>query len=203
MKPKDKMCIFLVRHGETAWNVKRKIQGSSDIPINKKGVKQAVVLAKKFKGVGLTHIYSSPLLRAKQTAMIIGKSHKLKIRTVKDLRERSLGVLEGLSTKDIDKKYPNFVHEWQTQKIDWSFKGSETIRELMDRAMRAFKKIVYKHKLGDRVLIVSHGGPLRSVIHLLHGGKPLDFWHTRNLDNAEIVEVHWDGKKAKIVSAYR
>ncbi len=202
MIPKDKLCIFLVRHCETDWNVKGRIQGSSDIPLNRKGLWQARALAKKFRQISLTHIYSSHMKRARQTAMFIAKTHKLKVKLDPVFRERSMGLLEGLTKTGLLKKYPHFSDEWKRDKIDWSCKGSETIRHMLKRAMAAFKKIIRKHKPGDRVLIVSHGGPLKGLIHLLHGGKPLDYWHGKNLDNAQIVELHVDGKKAKVVSSY-
>ncbi len=202
MRPKDKLCIFLVRHAETDWNVQKRIQGSSNVPLNKKGIKQARTLARKFKEITLTHIYSSPLKRALQTALPLAKSHKLKVHLESSFRERSMGMLEGLANADLLKKYPHFPQEWARDKIDWSGGRNETIRQMLKRVMASFRKILKNHKPGDRILIVSHGGPLRGLIHLLHGGKSLDYFHTKALDNAQIAEVHYDGKNAEIVKVY-
>jgi len=203
MRPKDKLCIFLVRHGQTDYNVEGRIQGDLPVPLNVYGVKQANELAKKFKTMSITQVYASPLRRAKQTARIIAKPHKLKVKFERGISERFLGVLKGTTREERMKKYPHFIHERIRNTIDWKPPKGETIRHLIARAMESFKKIVRRHKLGDRIVIVSHGGTLRAIVHMLHNGKPTEYWHTSALDNAEIVEVHWDGKKAKIVSSYK
>lgn len=203
MRPKDKLCIFLVRHGQTDYNVEGRIQGDLPVPINKQGIKQAKNLAKKFKEIAITHIYSSPLLRARQTAEIISKSHKLKIKFENGFKERGMGVLKNTTHEERMRKYPHFMKEREKKLIDSSAPRGETIRHLIIRAMKAFYKVIKRHKLGDRLIVVSHGGTIRAIVHMLHNGKPIEFWHTSTLDNAGIVEVHWDGKKAKIVSAYK
>jgi broad specificity phosphatase PhoE len=200
MRPKDKLCIFLVRHGQTDWNVQRRIQGSKGVPLNKQGVKQAKELAKKFKRLAITCIHSSPVQRARQTAEIIAKPHNLRVKYEKDFRERGFGVIEGYTWEDFRKRYPHLPQ--QEVGIDWRAPKGESLRQTMRRVLTAFKKVTRKHPLGDRVLIVSHGSALRCLIHQLHGGKPEDFWDSKSLDNAEIVEVHWDGKKFNIVSSY-
>ena len=201
MKPKDVLCVFLVRHGQTDWNVEGRIQGSKGIPLNKKGIKQAKELAKKFRQLTLTHIYSSPVQRAKQTALAISRSHNLRVTYEKDFRERGFGIVEGFTFEEFRKKYPHLPPK--EVGIDWRASKGESLRQTMRRVLAAFKKTIRGHSPGDRVLIVSHGSALRCLIHQIHGGKPEDFWDSKSLDNAQIVEVHWDGKKAKIVSSYR
>jgi len=201
MKAKNIICIFLVRHGQTDWNVKGRIQGSLGVPLNKKGIAQAKELAKKFKKMEITHVYSSHIRRAKQTAGIIAKPNKLNVRHNKDLRERSYGVLEGYMIEDFRKKHPSI--NLREVGIDWKAPRGESIRQTMDRVLNAFKKIVGKHKLGDRVVIVSHGSSLLGLVHRLKGRAPERVWSSKPLENAEIIEVHMHAKKAKVIKSHK
>ena len=87
--------IYLVRHGETEWNVKKLIQGQKDIPLNKKGEDQAMALGKKLKKIKFDAIYSSDLRRAAETAIIIAGKRRLMIIKSKALRERYFGKFQG------------------------------------------------------------------------------------------------------------
>lgn len=89
--------LYIVRHGETEWNVKKIIQGHADIPLNKKGETQAKELAKKLRHIKFDAIFSSDLIRAKKTAEIISLEKKLTIQTTKELRERYFGKYQGQS----------------------------------------------------------------------------------------------------------
>ncbi|MDO8555863.1 MAG: histidine phosphatase family protein, partial [Nanoarchaeota archaeon] len=156
---------------------------------------------KKFQKICLNKIYASHLRRAKQTAMIIARPHKLKVYCEENLRERSYGVMEGMTREEFKQKFPQLPpHEVG---VDWKPKGGESMRQVTARIVKAFKKIVRQHKPGERILIVSHGGALRCLLHSLHGGKLEEVWERKPIDNGEITEVHWDGKKAKIISSYK
>jgi broad specificity phosphatase PhoE len=195
---KDYVCIYLVRHGQTDYNVERRLQGWRDVPLNEKGFEQANRAAEELKDLSINAVYSSPILRAMQTAKCIAEPHKLEVVTDKGLGERNEGTFTGLTMKEIEEKHGDF---WEMRKegIDWRFPEGESMRETIDRALAAFEKIAKRHKPGERAVIVSHGAPLRGIVHLLHGGEPENVRHTSSLDNAEIVEVHWGKEKPKIV----
>ena len=89
--------LYIVRHGETEWNVKKIIQGNEDIPLNKKGESQAKELAKKLRHIKFDVIFSSDLIRAKRTAEIINIEKKLIVQTTKALKERYFGKYQGKS----------------------------------------------------------------------------------------------------------
>src|SRR5574340_48950 len=89
--------LYIVRHGQTEWNVKKLMQGHTDIPLNKEGETQAREMAKKLRRIHFAAAYSSDLLRAKQTAELITLEKKIVVKTTKALRERFYGRLEGKS----------------------------------------------------------------------------------------------------------
>ena len=97
------MRIFMARHGETDWNVERRIQGSTDIPLNENGIRQAHSLAGYLerqvvgKGGTITHIFTSPLERAKETAEIVGARLRVPVEAVSGLEEMNFGICEGKS----------------------------------------------------------------------------------------------------------
>src|SRR5258706_4066259 len=90
--------LYIVRHGESEWNIKHLIQGQKDIVLSKNGKLQAQILAGELKKISFEFIFSSDLLRAKRTAEIVALEHKLAVQTAKVLRERSFGKLEGQPT---------------------------------------------------------------------------------------------------------
>lgn len=183
--------IYLVRHGQTKWSLLERAQGHRRVPLNKTGRKQAKSVAKRFKNKRIDVIYSSPLLRTKQTAQIIAQGRPVIFE--KDLRECYHAKLEGLTYRQIRKKFPSLVDP--KKRIDWRPPGKgETIRELQKRSVNIFKKLLQNNR-GKQIMIVTHGGVARSMIHWLHGGKLEDIFHTSVLDNAEIMRIVYDGKK--------
>ena len=91
------MNIYVVRHGQTEWNVLKKMQGSADIPLNEKGIEQAKQTKYNLEDVDIDFIFCSPLMRAKQTAEVINEDRNLNITFDERLRERNYGEFEGTS----------------------------------------------------------------------------------------------------------
>ena|SRR3989344_3381010 len=193
--------IYLIRHGQTNWNLSKKFQGQRKVPINKTGQAQAETLAEKLAGISFNSVYSSGVRRAIQTARIIAPKHKIMVD--KDLRELDRPAHEGLVPEQIKALIPGMEEQWARDGIDWrSPLGGETLREYQTRSINSFKRIV-KDNLGKCVLIVTHGGPLKSIVHWIHGGKPDDFLHVRNPENAECVVIVHSRKKMRITKAFK
>ena len=116
---KDHTTILLIRHGETAWNAVRRLQGHIDIPLNAEGERQAAALARALAGEKLDAIVSSDLQRAMQTARAVAAQHNgLALRTDPQLRERAYGVFEGMLYNDIQDEYPADFALWQGRDVD-------------------------------------------------------------------------------------
>ena len=147
--------ILLARHGETDWNLARRVQGHSDRPLNETGREQATELAARLARERLTAIYSSDLVRAHETARIVAARLGLGVTVEPDLRERDFGTWEGLTDDEIRSRFPEAgAGEWG---------DAETREEMAHRVLGAFRRIAARHD-GERVLIVAHGGPLRALL---------------------------------------
>ena len=144
--------LLLARHGETDWNRKLRIQGSSDIGLNELGRRQAQFLAQELTDVDLDAIYSSDLRRAQATAAAVAATHGLDVRLDPRLRERSFGSWEGLTREDISTFPAGSRHD------------GESDDEVRQRVLAAVEEIASNHP-GEQVLIVSHGGALNTLWH--------------------------------------
>jgi len=170
--------ILLVRHGETDWNAERRVQGHSDTPLNETGRAQAAALADALEEKEIDAVYSSDLLRAHETARVVAERRGLEVTAIRDLRERNFGTWEGLSDDQILERFP------EAAKGTWGDDESKT--EMARRVYDALQRIAEAHPRG-RVVVVSHGGPLRAV--LVHCGVDGDEW----IGNCHVVRLEAGG----------
>lgn len=148
--------MWLVRHGQTDWNLAGIYQGQSDIPLNKTGIKQASELALKLKGTHFDAIYASDLKRARQTAEIIARQVGAPIFTDPRLREIRQGVWEGMTIEEVRQKYaPDFNRDPEFINLPRA-EGAESLAEVITRMVEAANEIHDRHN-GSRVLLASHG----------------------------------------------
>jgi len=147
--------ILLVRHGETDWNLNRRVQGHSDTPLNDTGRAQARALGEEIAGEEIDAVYSSDLMRAHETARLVAEPRGLDVTAIRDLRERHFGTWEGLTDEEIFARFP------EARQGPWG--DAETAEEMADRVLGALHRIAETHPQ-RRVLVVSHGGPLRAVL---------------------------------------
>ena len=142
------MKIFYIRHGQTDWNVKKIVQGTTDIPLNKTGIMQAKEAQKKVMDKNINLILSSPLSRAKETAEIINEVLGVELILDERLRERNYGTLEGKSHLDI-----NDGEVWCSEHPE----TLENLNQVFERISGFLDDI--KIRYADRtILVVSHGG---------------------------------------------
>jgi len=156
------MKIFLVRHGQTAWNVAGRWQGSTDIPLDEIGQQQAQRLAEKMATYKLNAIYSSPLQRAAATAQGVADKFSLPIIFRRDLEEIRLGEWEGHTVQEIIAKHPCHYDKWENHPQEKFDPNIETHYELQQRAWKAFDEIC-QIETGN-TLIVTHGAWINRLI---------------------------------------
>src|ERR1700741_5197597 len=149
--------VILVRHGETEWNIARIRQGHLDSRLTEKGIAQAQALAHRLAREKLTALYSSDLGRAVQTAMAIADLTGHEIVTDVRLRERHLGIFQGLNGDEIVAKYPEERRQFRTLGPDYVIPGGESMRQQVSRNVAYLNELAAKHH-GEQVVVVTHGG---------------------------------------------
>jgi probable phosphoglycerate mutase len=149
--------VILVRHGETEWNIARIRQGHLDSRLTEKGIAQAKALAQRLAREKFTALYSSDLGRAVQTAMAIADLTGHEIVTDARLRERHLGIFQGLNGDEITAKYPEERRQFRTMGPDYVIPGGESMRQQVERNVAYLNELAAKHH-GEQVVVVTHGG---------------------------------------------
>ena len=183
--------LILVRHGETEWNQKRKMQGQTDIPLSGNGISQAEKVAERLKNEKIDAIYSSPLQRAYQTASAIAEEHNLGVIKEKNLQEIGYGIFEG---KCIDKlKTTDLWKEREKDKYNFKPPKGESYREATERAVNAVEKII-KDNHGKTILISSHSALIKSILIGLLNLDTVSGSHMR-LHNTSITEIKFEKDK--------
>ena len=158
------MKIYIIRHGETNWNIESRWQGQKDIPLNKTGEIQAKLLGKRLKNVDINKIYSSPLSRAYKTAEIIASNVGIEIITREGLAELNFGKWEGLTTYSIKKDYKELFEKWDKDP-DADLKnevGIESRAALRNRAILEFEQLCQLES--QDFAIITHGAWIRTFI---------------------------------------
>lgn len=170
--------VWFMRHGETNWNVQRRIQGWSDIPLNSHGRRQAELVARHLQGIPFEALYSSDLQRAMSTAQAVSRWVNLEATPESLLRERGFGEGEGLLQHEARQRFPN------------GYRGRESDTQIHARARAMLTQLANKHE--RRVLCISHGGFIRTVLDTI-GLKEVP-----PLQNTSISCVTYDSGKWSI-----
>ncbi|AOJ75094.1 phosphoglycerate mutase [Burkholderia ubonensis] len=194
--------ILFIRHGETAWNRIKRIQGHIDIPLADSGLAQAQRLAVRLAretrdGARVDAIYSSDLMRAQQTAQPAADALGLPLVLRAGLRERAYGIFQGHDSTEIEARFPDAYAAWQTRDPGFEPEGGESQRAFYHRVLHALEPIVAAHP-GGRIACVAHGGVLDCVYRFANG---LDLAAPRNyqLLNTSINVVDYVDGRANVV----
>jgi probable phosphoglycerate mutase len=193
--------ILLIRHGETAWNAIRRLQGHLDVPLNDEGERQAAALGRALLGEPLDAVYASDLQRALQTAKAIAAPRAMPVQTEPGLRERCFGGFEGLLYADIGARYPEAYASWKARELDAVLpegeRDGETLRAFFERAIGAITGIAARSR-HRKIALVTHGGVLECAYRAAQGlgpDRPRDF----DILNASINRFAWDGAKLRLL----
>jgi len=155
--------ILLTRHGETEWNLAHRMQGHLDSPLTPNGILQAKSLAKRLINYQFSAIYSSDLERAYRTSQYITalKNQQI-ILTDTRLRERNLGIFQGLYKQELNVKFPEEFRCYLTNDPVYVIPEGESRKQFFDRCVLCFKALAQKHP-GETIVVVSHGGVLANM----------------------------------------
>ena len=183
--------LWLVRHGQTDWNLTGRWQGqAAEAPgLNDTGRAQVLTICEQLKGRRLSAIYSSDLLRAHQTAALIAESLGLPVTLEPRLREINLGSWEGMPSEEIEEKYSLELAERARNPVQARAPNGESPREVAERVLVAINEIASKHR-DESILIVSHAVSL-AVIICRFEGFPMEDVYQHIPDNAHAYRVQW------------
>jgi len=162
--------IYLIRHGEIDRPVPRMFIGHTDLPLNDKGIRQAGMLHEQLQHIPFTHVFSSPLQRAVQTATLVSGKAADSVQLTKELQEIDLGHWEGLTVDAVRRRFPG---EYEHRGRDLEFfrpQGGESFKDLSARCYPAFVSLVQQYP--GPLLVVAHAGVNRVLLSCLQK-KPL------------------------------
>lgn len=174
--------LHIFRHGQTVWNVEKRVQGYKESPLTALGREQAADARRKLAGLTLDAVYSSTQGRAIDTARILTADLGLPHHQDEGLKEINLGVWEGLRRPELEAQHAeDYARYWKTPSLH-QVEGGETLQNLIERSISSFKRIAKAHQ-GKSVVIVTHGMLIRTAMNAIRQ-QPVDaIWSLPNVDN--------------------
>jgi broad specificity phosphatase PhoE len=191
------MRLFLVRHGETAWNKDEVFRGRVDVELNEHGLEQGRLTAGALSRLELAAVYSSPLSRAHETARLIAEPHGLPVINEPALTDIDYGSWQGLSHQQVKEQYPEAYRLWVTAPHQVRFEGGEGLDDVGARALQALKQISGRHP-GQNVVAVSHRVVNKVLLLSLLGLDNSHFWSIRQ-DTCAINVIEEDDQHGYII----
>lgn len=188
--------ICVARHGETDWNVSGILQGWLDVPLNDRGRRQAYELVAGFNGSGFSKVYSSPLIRSRETAEIIARSLRLEPPSFHDgLKERNFGAIQGIPKAELAELNPVLLQQILKRNPATFFEQGESMDEFADRVLDAIAGIAQPNS-GKRILAITHGWTM-DVITRHIAGLPRSAMLSMKRKNGECVWLDVRGKSIR------
>jgi len=167
--------IYLVRHGQTAWNKEEIFRGRTDVPLDETGLRQAELAGEYFKGLEIHGIYASPLARAWETAQKIAQFHNLKVQPSDGIIDMSFGKWEGHPHQEIQKTDREIYRQWKEEPHKVRLPGGESLEDVRIRGMAALEEAIRLH-FGKTLIFVSHRVVNKVLICGILGIDNSHFW---------------------------
>lgn len=194
------MKIYLIRHGQTDWNKIKRLQGSVDISLNEDGRELARLTAKGLADVNFDVIYTSPLDRAKETALIIKGSRDIPVIEDNRIKEMCFGKYEGCLAKEDPKIWILFEHPEQYIAPE----DGESLEELCDRCGSFLRDIISDNRLQDKTILIStHGAALNALLKAVKKVPMSDFWGNGVQKNCAVTIIEAEKGSTRIVEEAR
>jgi broad specificity phosphatase PhoE len=179
--------LILVRHGETTWNDQARYQGQEDVPLSARGRVESECLADRLVCERIAAIYSSDLIRAKETAETIAIRLSTTVMLEPRLREARLGEWQGLTYEEVRRLHFNQADPLPCYAVEQPPSDGESLRQLQTRVMAAVQEIAARHS-DESVLLVTHGACLRALICGWLGIELSAYWKLR-FDSGSVSEA--------------
>jgi broad specificity phosphatase PhoE len=167
--------LYLVRHGQTAWNLGKVFRGRVDIPLDETGKKEVHLAGEALKDETIHAIYSSPLSRSLETAENIAKFQNIKVTPFEPIIDISYGEWEGKPLVEVEDQFPDLYELWLKAPNKVQFPGGESLDEVRSRTMEAVENLVAKHE-NENIALVAHRAPNKVICCALLGIDNSNFW---------------------------
>jgi probable phosphoglycerate mutase len=194
----DMTSIYLVRHGQTAWNKEEIFRGRTDVPLDEMGLRQAELAGRFFQEIKIDAIYSSPLSRAWQTAQKIAHFHHLDVQLLEGLIDMSFGDWEGHAHQEIKEMDPETYRIWRDEPHRVRLPGGETLDDVRERAMGSLEDVVKLHP-EQTLILVSHRVVNKVILCGILGLDNSHFWQITQ-DTTAINLIQY--KKGKYILSF-
>ena len=188
--------LILVRHGRTNCNESGVLSGLTDSILSEKGKEQSIKLVQYLKNENINRIYTTPFSRTRETVKKLAEIKNIKIEEKSQFNEINFGDFEGLSFKEIEKKYPEEIEKMMNEGFEYKYPNGESLIDSFNRVKNEVDRIINDDK-NLTVLICSHGGTIRNIISYLLCGNYKYHWNFR-IDNCSITEIEVDNNFAVI-----
>ena len=185
--------IYLVRHGQTAWNKEEIFRGRTDVPLDETGLEQAELAGEYFKGMEIHAIYSSPLSRVLQTAQKIAQFHHLKVQPLDGIIDMSFGNWEGHPHQEIRENDKEIYRQWVEEPHLVRLPGGEGLDDVRVRSMASLEEVIRSHP-GKTLVLVSHRVVCKVLICAILGLDNSHFWQITQDTTAINLIQYRDGK---------
>ena len=181
--------LYIIRHGRTDWNLKHKLQGRTDIPLNDEGREMALKAGEKYREVNFDVCYCSPLVRARETAELLLKGRDVPIIVDDRLVEMCFGEYEGVENSFSTPESPINTLFWHPEEYTEAVGGGETLDELYARTGSFLNEVAYPLvEQGKDVLIVGHGAMNSSIVCQVRNVPRKDFW-SAGIENCKLMKL--------------
>ena len=185
--------IYLVRHGQTAWNKEEIFRGRTDVRLDERGLRQAELVGQYFRGVEIHGVFSSPLSRAWQTAEKVAEFHNLKVHPLQGILDMSFGNWEGRPHQEIRESDSKTYRQWVETPHLVRLPGGESLDDVRMRAMSAMEEVIRNHP-GKTLVLVTHRVVNKVLICSILGLDNSHFWQITQDTTAINLIQHRDGK---------
>lgn len=206
-KNEETLKLYIVRHGETEWNVIKRFQGQLNTPLTEKGMKKLVETGKKLKNILFDQVYTSELGRTVASAEIIlnenngYKNNKLELQKLAELNEVYFGVWQGLTYEEVFLKYPeegnNYfynVKNYKAENVEAENVEAEKLEDALERFLKGINKILDSHESGN-ILVVTHGTVFEMFMNYVANDSIFDIDERTLMGNGDYkVFSYKDGK---------
>lgn len=185
--------VYLMRHGEVTNGGEKRYNGHIDIDITERGLQQMQALAERLSGRPVTAVYSSDLIRSRKGAEIISSRLGVPFTQIRGLRERSVGLWEGLTAEEIKARFPEEYKAWREDLLNYRPPGGECLLDVKNRVLPLYREILSSHP-NQEIAFLLHGGVNRLILADALG---LDLLNLFRIDQAfgamNIIEYFEDG----------